>query len=262
MSSITESATNAAYNIARHTWHALKRTLPRTYARRLFESDFARRLRGAPTKRDAHFLTWLEKYERNGGNLTPLTDNYRETITGAGNIDDLSFFDDKIVLDVGSGPACTLCWIPNARARIGLDPLADRFMELGIGDHNMLYLNAPGERIPLPSAYVDVVISINAIDHVEDPVAVMKEIDRIARPGGHFIGSIGLRERPTFSEPHVLTTQLFERHLFRSWTQEFSKIRPKGPSPKEFYRFFHEDPPPDYQAEEMLWWCRYRKPVT
>lgn len=124
----------------------------------------------------------------------------------------------------------------------------------------MIYIDAPGERIPLPSAYVDVVFSINALDHVENPVAVMKEIDRITRPGGHFIGSIGLRERPTFTEPHVLTKQLFERHLFRGWQQEFSKVRPKGPSPKEFYRFFREEPPPGYEAEEMLWWCRYRKP--
>lgn len=261
MSSLTKTASSATYKFARLSWHTLKRLLPSTYAQRLFHTDFARRLRGAPTKRDAHFLTWLEKYERNGGTLAPLTDNYRQTITGAGNISDLSFFDDKIVLDVGSGPACTLCWIPNARARIGLDPLAARFMELGIGDHDMLYLNAPGERIPLPSAYVDVVISINALDHVEDPVAVMKEIDRITRPGGHFIGSIGLRQRPTFTEPHVLTKQLFQTRLFRGWHEEFSKIRPKGPTPGEFYRFFQEDPPPGYQAKEMLWWCRYRKPA-
>jgi SAM-dependent methyltransferase len=205
-------------------------------------------------------MTWLEKYRRHNGSLEPLIDNYRETMTGAGAISDLSFFDGKIVVDVGSGPACTLCWIANAKARIGIDPLAERFMQLGIASHDMLYLDAPGENVPLPSGYVDVVFSINALDHVEDPVAVMNEIDRILRPGGHFIGSIGFKEEPTFTEPHVLTRQFIETHLFQGWSQEFSKIRPKGPSAQEFYRFFSEEPPPDYKADELIWWCRYRKP--
>lgn len=253
-------ARKIVYSVSRALWHVLKFVVAGSYANRLFETDLARRIRGAPTKRDAHFMTWQEKYERNNGTLQPLTDNYRVTMMGAGNITDLAFFDGKIVVDIGSGPACTLCWIPNAKARIGVDPLADRFMELGIASHDMLYLNAPGERIPLPSGYVDVVISINALDHVEDPEAVMKEINRILRPGGHFIGSIGFKEEPTFTEPHILSRKRIETKLLRGWTQEFSMIRPKGPTPKEFYRFFHEDPPAEYEAEELIWWCRYRKP--
>lgn len=254
-------ANRLLYTVGRRVWHVLKYVMSSSHADRLFETDFARRARGAPTKRDAHFMTWQEKYERHNGTLEPLTDNYRATMTGAGNITDLSFFDGKIVVDIGSGPACTLCWIPNARALIGIDPLADRFMQLGIASHDMLYLNAPGERIPLPSGYVDVAFSINALDHVEDPVAVMDEIDRILRPGGHFIGSIGFKDEPTFTEPHVLTRNFIEKNMLRGWTQEFSIIRPKGPSPKEFYRFFHEQPPPSYKADELIWWCRYRKPM-
>lgn len=253
-------AQRVLYTVGRWVWYVLKYIVATSHANRLFETDLARRIRGAPSKRDAHFMTWQEKYDRHSGTLEHLTDNYRATMMGAGDITDPSFFDGKIVVDIGSGPACTLCWIPNAKARIGVDPLADRFMELGIASHDMLYLNAPGERIPLPSGYVDVVFSINALDHVEDPVAVMKEINRILRPGGHFIGSIGFKEEPTFTEPHVLTRKLIETNLFRGWSEEFSMIRPKGPSAKEFYRFFQEEPPPDYKADELIWWCRYRKP--
>lgn len=234
--------------------------LPDKYASALLETPLVRRIRGFPTKRQAHFMTWQDKYQRAGGTLDHLVDNYARTMMGAGDIADLGFFENKIVLDVGSGPACTLCWIPDAKARIGIDPLSERFMELGIASHDMIYINAPAEEIPLPSGYVDVVFSINSLDHVEDPSLVMNEINRVLRPGGHFIGSIGLKEEPTFTEPHVLTRSLLRTYLFQDWTEEFSKVRPRGATAAEFYRYFFEEPPSGYEASEKIWWCRFRKP--
>lgn len=46
-------------------------------------------------------------------------------------------------------------------------------------------LNSP--RIPLPDGCADVVASIETIEHLENPRAFMRELVRLAKPGGHVI---------------------------------------------------------------------------
>ena len=72
------------------------------------------------------------------------------------------------VLDVGCGPRGSLEWCAIAAERVGLDPLADGYRKLGVQRHAMTYCCAPAEAIPFPDEYFDVVICINALDHVDD----------------------------------------------------------------------------------------------
>ena len=58
----------------------------------------------------------------------------------------------KAILDVGCGPRGSLEWAGGAARRVGLDPLADDYRELGIEAHAMEYVAAPAERMPLPDS--------------------------------------------------------------------------------------------------------------
>lgn len=78
-------------------------------------------------------------------------------------IDDESFFDGNVVLDIGPGPP----GFPDAcpgRVSIGVEPLAERFAEhhLLLPDSPTLYLSTGAEHIPLLSRSVDVVLARNS----------------------------------------------------------------------------------------------------
>jgi ubiquinone/menaquinone biosynthesis C-methylase UbiE len=192
----------------------------------------------------------------------PEPDYYRKFMMDMGDIRDESFFANRICLDIGCGPMGSLSWLRNARAAIGLDPLADSYMKFGIGNHNMLYLSASAERIPLPSRYVDVVFSMNSLDHVDDFPSVCTEIRRVLKVGGFFIGSLNLDELPTVAEPWTLTEDLLEKHLFKGWEKQFYKTRPRLGDPAHFgpYKYFYEECPKDILQKPgpRALWCRFR----
>jgi SAM-dependent methyltransferase len=121
-------------------------------------------------------------------------------------IEDENFFDGKVVVDIGPGPLGFPDACP-ARISIGVDPLAERFREHGLllEDSSALYLATGAESIPLVSRSVDVVIARNSLDHVDDPRAVLREAQRLLRPGGTLILNFDVGHAPTATEPHTLT---------------------------------------------------------
>jgi ubiquinone/menaquinone biosynthesis C-methylase UbiE len=104
------------------------------------------------------------------------------------------------VLDVGCGP------IPYAAAFTGcditgIDPLIDGYRALGYPLDGMEYVCAPAEAMPFADDSFDAVISMNALDHVDDFGAVAREIQRVAR------GLIRIEvhyHAPTVTEPLAL----------------------------------------------------------
>lgn len=122
-------------------------------------------------------------------------------------IEDRSFFDGKVVLDIGPGvlgfpDACP------ARVSFGVDPLAQRYRDHGLLiDSDAIYLSQGAERIPIVSGTVDVVLARNSLDHVDDPAAVVAEARRLLRPGGTLILNFDVGTTPTATEPHVLTEE-------------------------------------------------------
>lgn len=97
------------------------------------------------------------------------------------------FLAGKLVLEIGCGPIESAMCFEDCTV-IGLDPLLPLYKEAGypLRTYNgrMKYLCARAEEIPLRDHSVDAVISVNAIDHVDDFFAVAREIDRVLIPGG------------------------------------------------------------------------------
>jgi len=131
---------------------------------------------------------------------------------------DEDFVDSKIVADFGCGPRGSLKWATSATMRIGVDILADQYVDEFTDNmltHNMLYLKSTERVIPLPNDFIDVLFTLNALDHVVDFPTICREIIRVIKPGGDFIGSINLEEPRTVTEPQKLTEEIIHEYLLQ-----------------------------------------------
>jgi len=176
------------------------------------------RLRGAavPSKDDAEMAYWSQRVAIEGvlGNA-----HYAHVFTAQFGLEP-SFFAGKRVLDVGCGPRGSLEWCDGAAQRVGLDPLADRYRELGIDAHAMTYVHAPAERMPFADGAFDVVATLNSLDHVDDVGQALDEITRVAAPGATWLLTVEVGHEPTATEPHSLGWDVAERAA--GWNVQWS----------------------------------------
>jgi len=170
----------------------------------------------APSKDDAEMGYWRGRLEIEGvlGNA-----HYEHVFTAQFGLEP-AFFHGKRVLDVGCGPRGSLEWATGAAARVGLDPLADRYRELGIERHAMSYVRAPAERMPFGDASFDVVASLNSLDHVDDVDRAVGEITRVAAPGATWLLTVEVGHEPTATEPHSLSWDVAES--FAGWQVQWT----------------------------------------
>ena len=110
-------------------------------------------------------------------------------------------YSDKQVLDVGCGPRGSLEWATMARERVGVDPLADDYLQMGAVDHAMTYVAAGAESIPFEDHSFDIVCSFNSLDHVDDLEATIAELKRLTAVGGLLLVITDVHDRPTPQEP-------------------------------------------------------------
>ena len=100
------------------------------------------------------------------------------------------FFAGRRVLDVGCGPVGLVHFLPEAGARVRLDPLLVKYGGCLPLAEPQLSLAAAGEDLPLASASVDVCICFNAFDHMRNPQAALAEIHRVLRPRGTLLAMV------------------------------------------------------------------------
>jgi len=135
-----------------------------------------------------------------------------------------SFFDlskedynNKTVLDIGCGPRGSLEWASNAKRRVGLDPLADKYLKMEGRNHDMEYIQSGAEKMPFDTGYFDVVTSLNSLDHVDDLQECINEIKRVVASGGLFLMISDIHSYPTLAEPSN-----FDWDITQSFLPEFS----------------------------------------
>ena len=111
----------------------------------------------------------------------------------------LNFLNNKNVADLGCGPtglAFGLDFLTqnsylNQTKIFAIDPLIDYYENYGLlkSNERLSLINKKGENTGLIDNSLDLVFSSNAIDHVEDPQQVIKEVRRILKPSGQFLVS-------------------------------------------------------------------------
>ena len=123
------------------------------------------------------------------------------------------------VVELGSGVGANLGYLPVGAHLIAIEPnpymharLRRAARRYGVG---LEIRNALGERIDLPDASVEAVISSLVLCTVSDPAAVLAEIRRILRPGGRF----GFAEHVA-AKPRT-PTRWSQRILRRPWAWVF-----------------------------------------
>jgi SAM-dependent methyltransferase len=205
---------------------------------------------GLKDPKHAHeFRFWRKRWRAEGKMLNNA--HYEKTMLAMAGEPDRSFLEDKIVADFGCGPRGSLCWATQARERIGIDVLAEAYKHLGTARHNIRYVASTESGIPLADGSVDVLFTLNAMDHVHNLDAMTREMLRILKPGGLFIGSFNLDEAPGVSEPLTLTPELLEEHLLRHLNVQSRRVAPTGQ--KDSYEYFFTPAPSDATGPRKLW---------
>jgi SAM-dependent methyltransferase len=184
-----------------------------------------------PTKYEAELGYWKTEWLKRGNSFQ--NSWYRgEMLAMAGEPDD-KFMQGKIVADFGCGPLGSLTWATSAALRIGIDILADQYIDVFkeyLISHGMVYVKSTEKNIPIPSNFVDILFSMNAMDHVDDLKSICCEVLRILKPGGELIGSFNLNEPPSCCEPQCLNEDAIKTHLLNKMEITSYKIAKTGSS--------------------------------
>jgi len=98
----------------------------------------------------------------------------------------------KTVLDAGCGTGYGTAYLAEAAARVvGVD-LSDDALAYACSRYalpNVVFEQADLERLGLPADSFDVVVSFEAVEHLEHPDAFLEHAARVLRPDGVFVGS-------------------------------------------------------------------------
>jgi ubiquinone/menaquinone biosynthesis C-methylase UbiE len=163
----------------------------------------------APTEQDSAVLTWEKMHQQ---------PKYLQDLQLKP-----SAFKGLKLLDVGSGPH------PSARAFQAkeiycLDPLFSEYIKAGFPLHyydNVRFISAKAESIPLTDHSIDAVISVNALDHVDNFEDTAIEIKRILKRNGKIRFHLHYHSATT-EEPIELSDERILKAY--SWVKNFHKI--------------------------------------
>jgi len=160
-------------------------------------------------KKDSAILTWLKLHQQV---------KYLEDLQVS-----QEFFSGMKILDVGSGPLPSALVFKNCEVYC-LDPLLPAYFQAGFPSHyynQIKFVCAHSESMPLEDNFFDAVISVNAIDHVDDFIKTSQEIKRVLRIGGKL--RIHMHYHPkTATEPMELNDTVVSRAY--NWCPGFKKI--------------------------------------
>ncbi|MDY0166858.1 MAG: class I SAM-dependent methyltransferase [Thermoguttaceae bacterium] len=220
---------------------------------------------GVSSKKYARELAfWQSRWEAEDAHFQ--NDHYEHCLLSiAGETDD-SFCQGRIVADLGCGPRGSLEWARSARLRIGIDVLAREYTRFNIRDHNMCYVCSGETSIPLPSNYVDVLFTLNAMDHMDNFSVMCGEALRILAPGGIFVGSFNLNEAPSECEPQMLTEDTVNEFLLKHLNVQHYRLAPRGPKENKYSNCYTAADSPMHGARNagnstpVILWVRATKP--
>ncbi|MBW7957123.1 MAG: class I SAM-dependent methyltransferase [Deltaproteobacteria bacterium] len=160
----------------------------------------------------------------------------------------------KKVLDIGCGVISVLNLIKEPGAELhGIDPLMDEYKQLYKLDDGIDWSAAPGEKVPFPGGYFDIVFCTNVLDHTENPDAVLDEVRRVLKDGGVFVLTTDIfkvPEKRNPAHPHAFTDEsvdiLLDRHGMNTLFNRNSQVR------AQVFRFMKNDLIQDDVREKVV----------
>lgn len=160
----------------------------------------------APTLKISAILTFFEIHQKN---------KYLNDL-----LLDKNDFKGMRILDIGSGPFPSGLCFEDCEV-FSLDPLHDRYLSAGYPihcyDQRARFVHSSAESMPFEDSFFDVVISVNAIDHVDDFSKTALEIKRVLKPNGRFRMHVHYHPKTT-AEPIELNDQIFLAHY--AWVND------------------------------------------
>ena len=159
--------------------------------------------------RDSAILTWFETHQK---------PKYLADLKL-----DKNAFEGMKVLDIGAGPMPSGIVFEGCEI-YSLDPLYAEYLTAGFPLHyyeRSRFINAYSEDMPIENDFFDAVISVNAIDHVDDFERTAKEVRRVLKPEGGIAMHVHYH-RATRMEPQELSDATFVRHF--GWMDDLTKV--------------------------------------
>lgn len=199
---------------------------------------------------------WKSVYKKNSGKFN--NNFYERLMLAIAREDDDSFLYGKIVADFGCGPRGSLKWAASAKTRIGIDVLANRYFDSfseELREHNMIYLTNTEDFIPLATGSVDVLFSVNSLDHVKDFQRMCRECLRIIKKGGEFIASFNLGENASICEPQCLNEDMI-MHCISKYLTVTRCIKGEKSETGELYKKMYEGGSDLKSGGEGFLWLR------
>lgn len=136
---------------------------------------------------------------------------------------DKNAFKGLKILDIGSGPIPSACVFENCEI-FSLDPILGDYLNIGYPLHyynRVKFICGNSENIPIEDHFFDAIISINAIDHVDDFFKTVKEIQRVLKPQGLIRMHIHYHKK-TIEEPLELNDDIVQKGF--NWCPGWHKI--------------------------------------
>ena len=129
---------------------------------------------------------------------------------------------DLAVLDFGCGGGYLLSTYDCAKkVGVELNPHARTVAaEFGIETYASIH--------EVPSEYVDVIISNHAMEHVENPLEILKQLFRVLKPGGFYLNVSLSRETQRFYEFYPRSSESGEFQKYGVHYHFFEKEEIKG----------------------------------
>lgn len=160
-------------------------------------------------KKDSAILTWLKIHQEK---------KYLEDLVLTKN-----YFNGMKVLDIGSGPFPSAQVFENTELYC-LDPLLPDYFRVGFPSHyfdHVKFVCSTSEDMPFENDFFDAVISVNAIDHVDDFLKTIQEIRRVLKKNGKLRMHIHYHKK-TPAEPIELNDKIVSEAFV--WCPNFKKI--------------------------------------
>lgn len=148
---------------------------------------------------------WKAQFEQGNPEQKARNHYYRNTMEADCNLFKDWFaghdFTGERLVDIGSGPEGILHVIGGAKWKVAVDPLMQRFVEIGYDvDADKV---DPWSVLPTDDD-IDVAFCLNVLDHTQEPAKILSEIWRILKPGGYFLFMVDMHTQENLDCYHKL----------------------------------------------------------